>query len=106
MNAGQLCHLVTLYRPVPSVNEAGETTVSWEPVRQTWMGIRPLRAFEVERAREVHTDRTHTATARYAADIANDWRIVHGDTVLQIIGIVDVGNRNVEFEIACREVSV
>ncbi len=103
MNAGDLRHKIALFSPTRGENDAGETGVVWTYVRHQQAQVKPLRAWEVERARQVQTNRTHLIRVRYANDIAPDWRIEWDGRIFNIKGIVNPEERDIELEISCEE---
>jgi SPP1 family predicted phage head-tail adaptor len=103
--AGELSHRVKLQRPVHTLNSAGETVEGWDDVREVWASVRPVRAYEQERAKQVERPVSHVVRLRYAADVAGDWRIRFGGLVLNVVGVVDIGMRRVTLELACQQVS-
>lgn len=105
MPSGDYRERIELQRPVRTVNGAGETVVTWTAVRKTWAQVKPLKAWQMERARAVEMRTSHVVKLRYAADVdgAGDWRIAWRGQVLNILGIVNPEGRNVELEISCEQ---
>lgn len=104
MNAGNLRHRITLEKPKRTINDVGESIIEkWETVTDTWAEVRPLRAWEVERARTIQMSISHRVSLRYMAALSPDWRINWSGVILNISGIVNVDGRNTELELTCEQ---
>lgn len=103
MRAGDLRHYVKFYSPRTTDAGAGETEITWRFEYGASAEVKPLKAWEVERARQVQTNRTHLVRIRYTHRIKPDWRIQWGDRIFNIKGIVNPDGRNIELEISCEE---
>ncbi len=69
MRAGNLRQRVTLQRPALADLGSGETGVTWQDVREVWAEVKPLKGWQVERARQAQVNTTHTVRIRYAPDV-------------------------------------
>jgi SPP1 family predicted phage head-tail adaptor len=102
VNAGELDKLVALLKPV--YNEFQDEIVDWEPVARTWAGIVPETAEEPTEAGRAVMVRKAAIIIRHRSDIDARWRIAYRDRMWEILGFVNVGERNVRLEITCMEV--
>jgi SPP1 family predicted phage head-tail adaptor len=104
MEAGDLIHRVRLQAPSRATNGAGETDVTWaDPGDSVWARVEPLKGWQLERAQQINVHTTHRVTIRYREGVATDWRILWGDRVLNVTGIVDDGGRHIWLELSCEQ---
>lgn len=115
MEAGKLRHRVTIIAPEQSVDPASnedlvehmEGTGSGETV---WANVRPRSAREQLQAGQVEHVVTHVVTMRYRSGLttghilrlgASEWSETTRD--LEITGIINVDERDVELQILAKE---
>lgn len=102
---GELNQRVMFERPARSVNDAGETTVTWEAAGLRWARVRPRKGWQVERARAVAVNTTHEVRIRYERTIeaGGDWRIVWRGRILNVTGVLDEDGRKRWLDLDCEE---
>jgi SPP1 family predicted phage head-tail adaptor len=84
---GELNRRVLLQQPTRTADAySGGAISGWRTVAEVWAKIEPLQGSELWAARAVRTDLSHTVTIRYRADLAADWRIVHGPQAFNVSG--------------------
>lgn len=107
IQAGNLRHRVQLGWPTRTANDAGEAVVTFNPMNRVyaWADIRPLRAWEIERARQGQMQTTHRVIIRYRDDIKPGWQIIWNDLVLEITGIIPIDGRTEALELTCQQVT-
>lgn len=107
IQAGKLRHLVQLGWPTRTVNDAGEAVVTFNPVNEinTWADIRPLRAWEIDRARQAQMQTTHRVIIRHRDDITPGWQVIWNGVVLTVTGIIPIDGRNEALELTCQQVT-
>lgn len=111
VKAGEKRHRVTIQERVEDVrNELGEVIESWKDVRTVWAKVQPLRGRELFQAQQVQADVTHTVGFGYFFGLHPKNRCLMracgcgNDRVLNIAQVINVEERNREYELVCVEV--
>lgn len=106
MRAGQLRHRVTFFKKVETSDGAEGKTRSNQDVCSAWADIESLEGRELERARQVDARVTHRLRVRYQAAIGPRQFVRFKTRVFEVVAPpVNVGERNVELHVLCRESS-
>lgn len=104
MRAGRLHHRITLERETVTKNEFGEEVSAWEPYATRWAEVRPQGGKEFWAAQQVIDDLSHEVRLRYMPGIRSKDRLLFKGRVFDIVSPpVNVGERNVELVLMCRE---
>lgn len=103
MDAGRLRHYIQVKRPTTTRNALGEPVQTFASVGGFQAEIKPTSARERLMNNSITTEVTHVITMRYAPDVSEDCRIAFGDRTFEIVGIVNVEERNVELQILAAE---
>jgi SPP1 family predicted phage head-tail adaptor len=104
MNAGRLRHRIELQSKTEATNSFGEVTLTYSTYTTVWAEIRPLQGRELETAQQISADVNHKVTIRYNSSVVETDRILFGTRVLEIGGIVNTDERNIEQVLFCKEV--
>lgn len=98
--AGRRRHTVVLQNPGPLVIVDGEQVVTWmDATPRTWqVAIEPATARDLERvtAGTVLAMASHVVTGPYRADVTTQTRILFGIRVLNVLGVSNPEEKNVE----------
>lgn len=106
---GHRRHLVRLQRPGPALpdGDGGYTTV-WSDLdpAELYVSILPATAGGLERitAGTVLSMASHVVTGPYHAGVTTQTRILFGDRTLNVVGVVNPDERNVETVMVAAEV--
>jgi len=103
MRAGELRHRITLQTPVEAADGMGGVTTTWIIFKTVWAAIWPLRGAEYITAQQVQSELTHKVRIRYLANLTPKHRIRWGDRYFDIQSIINPDERNIYFEMMCRE---
>lgn len=89
MQAGKLRHRVSLQEPVKTQNPlTGATVNSWQEIKKLWADVVPLSAREFIAAQATQAEITTRITIRYRSDITSKHRIVYGNKIFNIEGVL------------------
>jgi SPP1 family predicted phage head-tail adaptor len=94
---------VTIEAPTSTPNELGEAVQTWASIATVWAGVRPLSSRELIAHAQVEHQVTHEVTLRYTPALTPACRFVHRGRVLQIVGIKNADERNVELRVTVCE---
>ena len=103
MPAGQYRHRVELQSATDVQNTLGEPAPTWATDATVWAAIKPISGQERVQAQQLAAEVTHLIRTRYGATVTADMRIVFGERVFEILSHINVGERNKELEIMCKE---
>jgi len=106
MRSGRLRHRVTVQRNTPTRGDAGGRVDNWADLATVWASIWPLAGKEAVQGRAENAEVTHRVQLRWQsslADLSPRDRLIFAGRVLEIVGVVNVGERNRELELLCRE---
>jgi SPP1 family predicted phage head-tail adaptor len=108
MRAGRLRHRVTIEAvslvPASAFNDQTET---WSEVATVWAHVEPVRARETIEGQRQIGEITHTVRMRCpspGATPTSAMRLKFEGRTLNIVSVVNVGERDREFECVCQEV--
>lgn len=106
MRAGRLRHYVAIQERTQAQDAAGQPTDTWANVSglsSVNAAVEPAKAVEKQVAEQLGHNVTHVVRIRYMAGITSDMRIVHNGRYLDIVGIRNPDERNIELVIECEE---
>jgi len=99
MKAGTLRNLITIQTPTETFDTAGELVQSWADYVSVWAEIVPLVGREYWSARQVNAETTGKLRIRYFSSITPKMRIKFNSRYFNILGIINVEERNEEMVI-------
>lgn len=100
--AGSLNRRVVLQRPVDGRNlSTGAVTRAWVDVARIWANIRYLNGSETLKSATVVSAAHASIRIRLRADLAADWRVVHGTTIFNILAVLPDAQGNEHVDLAC-----
>ncbi len=89
LKAGDLRHLVTIEERVTIQNEeTGAISTEWGGFAEVWAKVEPLSAREFMSAQAMQSQISTRITIRYISGLKTSMRIVHGEQVYDIKGIL------------------
>lgn len=102
MRIGSLNRWVTLQRPANTRDpETGAVLEGWEDVASVWANIRYLNGSETLKSAEPVSAARASIRIRLRADVAADWRVVHGTTIFNIYAVLPDAQGNEYVDLAC-----
>jgi len=104
MNFSKLRHRVTFQKPATTKrNSMGENVPVYTDFATVWAAVEPLRGREYHEAQKIRAETTYRVTTRFLAGVTPDMKIVHRGRMLDIVSILNIGERNVELQIIVTE---
>lgn len=97
INPGKLRHLVRIERPVNANDPQGRLKPTWEKVADTLAAIEPLSARELIAADQAQSRIDTRITIRHRTDISPEMRIVHGEVIYRVMGLVPDNHAGVRY---------
>ena len=105
MNAGELCHRVTIQRKTVTRDTFNGETVTWADVATVWARVEPIGGRESYGAGQTLAESTYTVKMRFRRDINAAWRLKYGNRYFDIVAPIPDA-MNTMLTIGCKEVSV
>ena len=102
INAGKLRERVTVQIPGGTTNPLGETVISWSNSTAVWASVEGVSAREALTLGQQETVLTHRVRMRYLPGLTQDMRLVWRNRTLEIVSLLEHGNRS-EHEAICEE---
>jgi SPP1 family predicted phage head-tail adaptor len=103
INAGELRDRVEVLKLSGGQTDRGQpAATAWKSGGFKWAKVVPLRADESESARQIYAKATHRVVVRRMNGLTAKDRLRHGDKVLEIGGVKDLGQDGTE--LLCGEV--
>lgn len=103
MRAGSLRHIVTLQKFIETRNNYGESEQAWSEVSVLRANIKPVSGREYFAADQVNSEVTTSVVIRYRSDVSVKDRLVFKGRTLEIVSVINVGERSRWLEIKCKE---
>jgi len=103
MRAGNLRHKLEIQENTPTRNAVGEEVDSWTTVATVWASIEPLSGVELLNAQQVAAETTVRIGLRYRSGVTAAHRIKFGARIFDINVVSNVGERNRELQLLCKE---
>lgn len=104
MRAGRLNKRVTIQKLVEAADGYGDVTeTATTNVATVWASVEPLTGREFIEAKAYSADVTHRVRMRYLSGITSKHQLRLGTRRLNIEAVINVGERNRELELMCKE---
>ncbi len=111
VRAGTLREVVTVQESHETQNEFRETVRVWAPITGTEsarrIALRPVTQRDQERLAnnetQVQQEPTIIGEMRWWPGLTSKHRLVHGERILEILAVANVGERNRSYELLLRE---
>lgn len=108
VTAGELNRRGTLQSAALSQAQTGEPVATWTTRATVWCEVKPVTPRSVEFARSFARSFAqtvdHVVRMRFRDDVRQGWRVVVGDRIFQIVGIVDEDGRREMLACYCMEI--
>ncbi len=103
MHIGRLRHRIDIQEEVESQSGTGEVTHTWQHFATVWASIEPQKMTEGISAEQLSAEAVLRVRIRYRAGITTDHRVLYCTRGLEIMQVIDPGERHTELELLCRE---
>lgn len=90
---GDLRHHIRLEEPVGLPDGGGGASLSYSLVAEIWAEVRPREGREAGNGDGVAASQTHEVWMRWRPGVTTEMRFVLGTRVLEILSVVDTGER-------------
>lgn len=104
IDPGKLRERVTVEAAAGATNALGETILSWSTTSAVWASVEGVSAREALAAGSQNVVITHKVRMRYLPGLTQDMRFVWRSRTLEIVSLLEHGNRS-EHEAICAESS-
>ena len=104
MNAGALRHVIQVQDKTVTRGEYGEAIDAWATVLRANANVEPLRGKEFIEGVASQSQITHKIRLRYRSGIQPTMRVLFCGRYLEIMYVIDVGERKRELNLYCKEV--
>lgn len=104
ISAGQLRHRIAIEEFTTTRDSMGGTIEAWTTFAPAWAAVEPLNGREFFAAEQVNAEVSHRVTMRYTPGVKTKMRVNHGGRFLLIEAALNIGERNQELQLMCREV--
>ncbi|WP_283149736.1 phage head closure protein [Silvimonas soli] len=103
MRIGKLRHRINIQQRAIQRDGFGQPLLVWENVTPTpvWASVEPLRGREFIAAQQQQAELTTRIRMRYRPGITAAMRVLHGETIYNIVAPIDVEMRHVELQLMC-----
>jgi SPP1 family predicted phage head-tail adaptor len=103
MRAGPMRHRITIETPIETQSSDGSIRKIWETFTTLWALIEPLAGREYFAAQREQADVSHRIRMRYTGGIDHKMRVLIGSRIFEIESVINVGERDRELILMCRE---
>jgi SPP1 family predicted phage head-tail adaptor len=100
MNFSELRHRVTFQKPSGvTQNGMGENVPVYVDFATVWACVSPMTGREYAESQKIRAETTYKVTARYCRDIVPEMKILFRGRTLDIVSVLNIGERNTTLEI-------
>ena len=105
MESGRLRHRITLQRPTVTPDSHGDQTKTWTTLATVWAQVLEMTMRERQAAAQTLADVDVRVRMRGRSDfrLTPKDRVVWGSRIFDVRGVVDMGGKNVEWQLLCTE---
>jgi len=103
VRAGDLRHKITIQKLTEASDGMGGMTTTYSTFKKVRASIWPIKGAEYLAARQTTSELTHKIRIRYLADLTPKHRIKWGTRYFDIEAIINPDERNIYYEMMCRE---
>jgi SPP1 family predicted phage head-tail adaptor len=103
MRAGPMRHRITIESPIETQGSDGSIIQTWDVFMTAWASIEPLAGREYFAAEREQADISHRIRMRFAGGITHKMRVSIGSRMFEIESVINIGERNRELILMCRE---
>jgi SPP1 family predicted phage head-tail adaptor len=92
---------IKLQRPVRVADEIGGAAILWSDEAEVWAAVDVLSARQVVLYDAALSAASHRVVIYSRDDVRHGWRVIWGDRVLRVLGVIDGGGRRID--LVCEE---
>lgn len=97
---------VKIQKNTPTVSSRGDRADSWATIATVWADIRHLRGREFYTAQQVNSEITVKILIWHRSDVTSKMRVVSDIGTFDLVSPpINVGMKNIELELMCKEVN-
>jgi SPP1 family predicted phage head-tail adaptor len=100
---GKLRHRIVIEQVAETQDPDGSVIETWSSFANAQASIEPISGREYFAAQTTQTDMTHRINLRYIAGVKPKMRVKFGSRIFDILSVINVGERNRELQLMCRE---
>ncbi len=104
MRAGPLRCRITIEAPVETQAPDGSIVTTWETFTTAWASIEPLIGREYFAQQREQATISHKIRIRHRPGITHQMRVSWGARLFEIESVLNIGERNREIVLMCKEV--
>jgi len=102
LNAGQRNKIITIQTKTMSTDDYGGQVETWADFTKVWAAVWPLKGRELFAAQAAKSETTVRFNIRWIAGLSESMRIVYNGKNYDITGLINIGERNVEYDIMAK----
>jgi len=104
MNAGQRNKIITIQVKTATggKDSYGDDIFIWADFAKVWAAVWPLKGRELFAAQAAKSETTVRFNTRWIAGLSESMRIVYNGKNYDITGLIDIGERHVEYDIMAK----
>lgn len=103
MRAGLLRHKVTIQTATETQDAIGQRVSTWAALATRWAAIEPMTGREYHGSEALQSEVTHKIRLRHVEDVTAKMRVIYGSRTFEIISAINVGERDKQLHLMCRE---
>ena len=103
MRIGKLRRRITIERVTETQDTDGAVLETWSTYATVQASIEPISGREYFAAQSTQADVTHRIRIRYLSGIVPKMRVSYNSRIFDILSVINVGERNRELQLMCRE---
>ncbi len=103
MQAGKLRHRVTINQKATTRDAAGAEIEAWTTFDVVWGSVEPMRGQEYLEANRIGAAVDTRIRIRYLSGVLPSMQVVFGAHTYNIVSVINVGERNIEMQLMCKE---
>jgi SPP1 family predicted phage head-tail adaptor len=103
VRAGKLRHRITIEQVAETQDSDGSVIETWSTFANAQASIDPISGREYFAAQTTQADVTHRISLRFISGVIPKMRVKYGSRNFDILSVINVGERNRELQLMCRE---
>jgi SPP1 family predicted phage head-tail adaptor len=100
---GKLRHRIAIEQVAETRDADGSVIEGWSAHATVQASIEPISGREYIAAQSTQADVTHRIRLRYLSGITPKMRVNYNSRIFDILSVINVGERNRELQLMCRE---
>jgi SPP1 family predicted phage head-tail adaptor len=100
---GKLRHRITIEQVSETQDTDGSVIETWSVFVVAQASIEPISGREYFAAQSTQADVTHRIRLRYLSGVTPKMRVNYNSRIFDILSVINVGERNRELQLMCRE---